>query len=249
MPRWPNPPSPFSGPPTSSFFRIFKTNPALANGPKVNLHGDCHLENLGTYKTAQGEYAYDLNDFDEAQSGPVGFDLARMGTSILLAAEASGLPPEQREQLVSQFLQKYWPGPGRISKDPDSLSKPLTSLGGKAGKQLDKARLFDQKTYLTEMVADGKFKPSSKVTALKPEDRQEAASALAEYAKTRPEGPEFFKLKDAAERIAGKGSSELYRNIVLVEGPTGFTRRRYHSGAERNPQYRRYRSGPARLRQ
>lgn len=202
------------------FFQDLKQNPAIAAGPRVNLHGDCHLENLGTYRTAEGEYAYDLNDFDEAQSGPVGFDLARMGTSIQLAAEASGLPSEQQQKLVSHFLQKYSQALDQIAQNPDSLKQALTKLEGKAGKQLDKAKLFDRKAYLSEMAAEGKFKLGGKLLALKPEDRQETERALAAYAEHRPEGPAFYKLKDAAERIAGKGSLGLYRNVVLVEGPS-----------------------------
>lgn len=202
------------------FFQDLKNNPQVASGPKVSLHGDCHLENLGTYRTDTGEYAYDLNDFDEAQTGSAGFDLTRMATSILLAAEASALPAEQPDKLVAQFLQNYSQALDQLAQDPSSLKQPLTDLKGKAGKQLEKARLFDRKLYLSEMVTEDKFKLGSKLSALKPQDRQEAEAALAEYAKTRPEGPEFFKLKDAAERIAGKGSLGLYRNVVLIEGPT-----------------------------
>ena len=46
------------------FYNDLKSETALKAGVTVPLQGDFHLENMGTYRTSQGTFAYDLNDFD-----------------------------------------------------------------------------------------------------------------------------------------------------------------------------------------
>src|SRR5208283_2457405 len=38
----------------------------LDAGPDVLISGDLHLENFGAHRTTEGDFRYDLNDFDEA---------------------------------------------------------------------------------------------------------------------------------------------------------------------------------------
>jgi uncharacterized protein (DUF2252 family) len=53
---------------------------------KGRLSAIYHMENFGAYRAIIGEIVYDINDFDEATTGPYEIDLRRLATSILLAA-------------------------------------------------------------------------------------------------------------------------------------------------------------------
>src|SRR2546421_5757532 len=53
-------------------------------GPEVDLVGDIHTENYGTYK-ADSNVHYDINDFDETTQGSFGFDVCRLATAWVLA--------------------------------------------------------------------------------------------------------------------------------------------------------------------
>src|SRR5579859_7654203 len=56
-------------------------------GPEILICGDLHLENFGAYRTAEGDFRFDINDFDDAAVAPSSLDLVRCTTSIFLAAE------------------------------------------------------------------------------------------------------------------------------------------------------------------
>src|SRR5450631_4953860 len=63
----------------------------LANsGLHVQLCGDAHLQNLGSFASPDGKLVFDLNDFDETIRGPWEWDVKRMATSIVLAGQESG---------------------------------------------------------------------------------------------------------------------------------------------------------------
>ena len=44
-------------------------------GPAILQCGDLHLENFGAYQTDDGEFRFDINDFDEALVAPCSLDL------------------------------------------------------------------------------------------------------------------------------------------------------------------------------
>lgn len=63
----------------------------LANsGIHVQLCGDAHVQNLGSFATPEGKLVFDLNDFDETISGPWEWDVKRMAASIVLAGQECG---------------------------------------------------------------------------------------------------------------------------------------------------------------
>lgn len=55
-------------------------------GLDVQLCGDAHLSNFGTYASPERELVFDLNDFDETLPGPFEYDVKRMATSFTIAA-------------------------------------------------------------------------------------------------------------------------------------------------------------------
>src|SRR5947209_9295104 len=76
-------------------------------GPSVLICGDLHLENFGAYRAADGDYLYDINDFDEALVAPCSLDLVRCTTSILLAAQNWKYTPVQAMRNLLAFLDRY----------------------------------------------------------------------------------------------------------------------------------------------
>ena len=67
--------------------------PDLAKAPKVLSVNDCHVENFGLWRDAEGRLVFGLNDFDEGAPAPWTFDLVRLAASALLACADTGLAP------------------------------------------------------------------------------------------------------------------------------------------------------------
>src|SRR5258706_5216177 len=65
------------------------------SGLRVQLCGDAHVQNLGSFAGPDGGLGFDLNDFDETIRGPWEWDVKRMAASIVLAG------PEARHQPVA----------------------------------------------------------------------------------------------------------------------------------------------------
>ncbi len=205
------------------FYNDLKNENAMKAGVNVPLQGDFHLENMGTYRTSQGTFAYDLNDFDEAVTGPNSWDLARMAVSIHLAGEDVGIKGQDRQALIRHFFQRYLAHLQQIQRQPGVLTQPLDErfLSEKPAEQVQQAReRFDRVEWLADMTRAGRFKYGEKLRPLDPNALQTVQGALATYAQGRREGPAFFGLKDAASRIAGKGSLGRYRFVTLIEGPS-----------------------------
>lgn len=194
----------------------------LSSSLKIWIQGDFHLENMGTYRTASGRYSYDLNDFDEATQAPYTWELARMAVSVQLAAAESKFTPAQRQELVRHFLNRYLYHLQQVAQQPEILARPIASseLSEKPAKQVAQAAHFERAAYLETMVQNAKLRLSEKMQAVTPSERQALEAALTAYAQKRKEGLTFFRLKDVATRIAGKGSLGRYRYVALVEGPS-----------------------------
>ena len=76
-------------------------------GPDVLISGDLHLENFGAHRTMEGDFRYDLNDFDEAVVAPCSLDVVRCATSIILASEQWKLKPSQATGMALAYLENY----------------------------------------------------------------------------------------------------------------------------------------------
>jgi uncharacterized protein (DUF2252 family) len=66
----------------------------LGARPSTGLHtqlcGDAHLANLGIFAGPDRSLVFDINDFDETAPGPFEWDVLRLATSFLVAAEEAG---------------------------------------------------------------------------------------------------------------------------------------------------------------
>ena len=54
------------------------------SGVAVQLCGDAHVQNLGSFAAPDGKLVFDINDFDETIRGPWEWDVKRMAASIVV---------------------------------------------------------------------------------------------------------------------------------------------------------------------
>src|SRR5262249_67361 len=99
-------------------------------GQEMDLVGDIHSENFGTYRADDSEVHYDINDFDEATTGRFDFDAARLAPSHFRPARSPKLPLDQAVQIALDGLKTYtqvisrFVGKGRDANLDISQSKP-----------------------------------------------------------------------------------------------------------------------------
>ena len=84
----------------ASPFAFYRGAPAimaadLSRTPSTGIHlqicGDAHLLNFGTFATPERNQIFDLNDFDETQIGPWEWDIKRLAASLVVAARTASL--------------------------------------------------------------------------------------------------------------------------------------------------------------
>ena len=198
-------------------------------GPDILICGDLHLENFGVYRTAEGDFRYDINDFDDAAVGPSSLDLVRCTTSIFLAAERWKLTPTEATGMALAYLEHYRRamleavGAGEVGEvAPKSGQGPIWELLGSTA-VATQAELLDRNTRRR----DG-GRPVIRRTKKHPEVSrkrfEEIRDAMEEYG--RSVGTEdAFRVHDVTGRIAGVGSLGVRRYLALIEGdgpPDGY---------------------------
>src|SRR5437870_8412592 len=94
----------------------------LARLPHSNLNvqlcGDAHVQNLGSFATPDGKLVFDLNDFDETIRGPWEWDVKRMATSIVLAGQETGHDRSGCRDAAEMFAESYCRSMGQFSELP-----------------------------------------------------------------------------------------------------------------------------------
>jgi len=84
----------------ASPFAFYRGAPAImaadlcrtpATGIRMQICGDAHLLNFGTFATPERNQVFDVNDFDETQVGPWEWDIKRLAASLVVAARTAGL--------------------------------------------------------------------------------------------------------------------------------------------------------------
>ncbi|MGB3413435.1 MAG: DUF2252 domain-containing protein [Microbacteriaceae bacterium] len=73
----------------------------------VVICGDAHLGNFGLYSSPERTLVFDLNDFDEADTGAWEWDLYRLVTSVVIGAQQIGFEDEQIRFAARRTVQRY----------------------------------------------------------------------------------------------------------------------------------------------
>ncbi len=208
------------------------TPPDLAlppHGP-LRIVGDIHGENFGTFKGADGNVHYDINDFDETTWGNLEFDICRSATAFLLAARQIGVSSAKAEHGMRSLARNY------AERLMQFAQQPAPPIEGCSDKQLPQAdvvrrlitaaadvRRADYIDSLTRQHGDHRtLLRGKKYFDLTAEDRQRVERLLADYVRRLPallrKEDAFYHVQDIAGRIAGCGSLGRYRFVVLITG-------------------------------
>jgi uncharacterized protein (DUF2252 family) len=192
-------------------------------GPAIRICGDLHLENFGAYQTDDGDFRYDINDFDEALIAPCSLDLIRCTTSILLAAEDWQLTPLQATGIALGFLQHYRAAVTETSGEPSAGEVTLANGEGPLWDLLGLTAVGSRVKFLdhvTRKNKDGSRRILADPEKFPPVSARRAAlvrKAVERYGRKRKQTKAFAVL-DVRGRIAGIGSLGLRRYSVLIEG-------------------------------
>ncbi|MBD2177299.1 DUF2252 family protein [Pseudanabaena sp. FACHB-1998] len=187
--------------------------------PLVWICGDLHIENFGNYKADNRSVYFDINDFDEAILAPTTWEIARLLTSIFVATQTFAIG-EIAENLCHQLLESY----GRTIAEgkaywmgEDTAPEVIEDLLSRKHHVKRKA-LLEERTILDNEKQKRSLKIDNKKALSVSESQKQKVQAFMEDFATRHPNPQFFKLLDVAQRIAGKGSLGIERYVLLVEG-------------------------------
>ena len=78
-----------------------------SSGIYVQACGDCHLLNFGAFATPERKLVFDINDFDETLPAPWEWDIKRLATSFVVAAEDRQLSKTSAQRIAKACVQSY----------------------------------------------------------------------------------------------------------------------------------------------
>ena len=78
-----------------------------SSGIYVQACGDCHLLNFGAFATPERKLVFDINDFDETLPAPWEWDIKRLATSFVVAAEDRELSQASAQRVAKACVQSY----------------------------------------------------------------------------------------------------------------------------------------------
>jgi uncharacterized protein (DUF2252 family) len=208
--------------------RYYEAAPRLAAAEaELDLVGDIHSENYGTYQADDGVH-YDINDFDETTQGRFDFDVRRLTTSFILAAQERGDPLAAAvdvgftvltayTEAIRRLLKKGKPGDLDVNEKSASGSPAIDALVRDADAAKRKAFIDG----LTETVqGKRRLKRTVRYFNLPDNEREQALRLLEDYRRRmkEPAVKDFYKVEDVCGRVSGIGSMGRFRYVVLVNG-------------------------------
>jgi uncharacterized protein (DUF2252 family) len=198
-------------------------------GVEMDLVGDIHSENFGTFKADDGALHYDVNDFDETTRGRFDFDVCRLATSHFLAARDAGLPLDTAVQVPLAGLLAYAETVRRLLKKGKEPQLDISENGPSACVAIDelvKTAAAAKRAPFIDRLTERKSKERRLIRSvnyfnLADSERAQALRLLADYRSRLPGGPgkdDYYAVEDVCGRVAGIGSMGRYRYVVLIAG-------------------------------
>jgi uncharacterized protein (DUF2252 family) len=200
------------------FYQDLPTDLTIHAAPKVWICGDLHLENFGTYKGDNRQIHFGINDFDEGALAPCTWDLARLSTSIFLAADNLKLDRIIAIGLVQSYLTTY----SNALVAGKNIAITAENTQGAIAELIDSLRQRKRIDFLndrTEIIKGRrqlKF-DKNKILKIDKQQKENISQVIYQWAKTQ-EDPKFYSVLDVGFRLAGIGSLGLDRYLILVTG-------------------------------
>ena len=198
----------------------------------VQLCGDAHVQNLGSFEAPDGRIIFDINDFDETIAGPWEWDVKRMAASLVLAGFESGHGRPGCSEAVEIFATAYCDAIEELADEPILMAArhqihrlQKAQAVSAALRQAQRACPLDLLKKYTVKNGQGhtQFKKVEGVLwRLGPKERQEVQNGLPQYRESltpdRLHLFDFFRPLDYAFKIVGTGSVGLRDYVVLMDG-------------------------------
>ncbi len=198
---------------------------------RIWIQGDLHAENFGTYMDGKGVLIFDVNDYDEAYLGHFTWDLQRLAASLAVLGWTKALPDGDITRLVETCVRAYLDQVHEFvagDRDHEWSLRLDTARGAVRTALLDaqlatRIDLLDRVTVVEDHAR--RFRRSSTVRTLEPDERAVVEAAYDEYLGTIPGskrlGSLTYDLKDVVGKTGfGIGSAGLPAYNLLVEGHT-----------------------------
>lgn len=191
-----------------------------ADTPAIWSTGDLHLENFGCYEGDNRLAYFDLNDFDEAALGPLGWDLIRLLTSLELGLRAAGhrgkLIRPLCELLLGEYAEVLAGGKPRWI-ERSTAEGPIRRLLRQAARRTRRTLLEERCRWNGDHTRRKLRVIEGHANRARKSDRERIARTIAQVHLPGLDR-RYFRVLDSAERIAGTASLGLPRFIVLIEG-------------------------------
>ena len=160
---------------------------------RIWIHGDLHVENFGTYLSADGRLVFDVNDFDEAYVGRFTWDLQRFAASLALVGWQKALPETDVRRLIETYVAAYLDQVDAYveSDDDQGFALHLDNTDGPihdvlvAARQRRRADLLDGMTIREEGVR--RFREDPTVRRLEATEQARVVTAYEDYVESIPQ--------------------------------------------------------------
>jgi uncharacterized protein (DUF2252 family) len=202
--------------------------------------GDAHLGNFGFYASPERALVFDLNDFDEAHTGPWEWDLRRLVTSVWVAGRQNGFREHACSDAVAHCVAQYREHIAYLAEQPllarsferldvDRLRAAATrgSFRGEIERAAHRARRRTSDRALPRFTEqhDGTARLVEEpplITRPSPAEYEQLAEALDGYLSTLPAHwariLAGYRIVDIAHKVVGVGSVGLRAYVALCEG-------------------------------
>ena len=201
----------------SLFLSFLPRRHAVFRAPCTLVCGDLHLENFGAFKADNRLCYFDLNDFDEACLAPFTIDLVRFLASVAVAAKGLGLNRAAASKLADGFLDAYAASiaDGKPRWVERSLAQGVFRTLLRRAMRRTRVELLNRLTRLKG--GERRIRVGKRALPIKNAERIRLRRFMVRVC-VPGAGARFFKLLDAARRVAGNGSLGVARYVLLVRG-------------------------------
>jgi uncharacterized protein (DUF2252 family) len=198
-------------------------------GVELDLVGDIHSENYGTFKADDGIVHYDVNDFDETTTGRFDFDICRLATSLFLASRDRGDSLAVAVQSALTGIVAYTAAVRKAvhKSKGESLDvrEGMPSASPAVNALIEQSAAAKRPAFigkLTEIKGGARrLLRSERYFNLPDDEHKQALRLLTDYCKRQPDLPEksdFFTVEDVCGRVSGIGSMGRLRYVLLLNG-------------------------------
>lgn len=200
------------------FLGFLRPGDKLFRAPRTFVCGDLHFENFGAFKGDNRLVYFDINDFDDACLAPFTIDIVRFLACVRVAAEGLLLNPSQGRELQETFMSAYCAAiaEGKPRWIERSLATGVLRALLRQSARRTRPDLLDR--YSREQGGGRRIRiDGRRAFALQDGEKKQLKRFIKKLRRDAPDRA-FFRLLDAARRIAGNGSLGLPRYLLLIRG-------------------------------